>query len=799
MSIEHRWSFPNDMHRTYTFLFETTHTLRVQMSPDLWQLVYNCAAARDRSVAWAEGLGYTRRHMLASERELHDEYAARMSELRENEIRLDEQTLGEAVRRQEKAIRMLEMRIARNRLMWFDPPQRTEDPVTGSRFEVQSDSFYCAVHALNNIARSVLFAPPDILSAIECTRTLDERCASPEDVMLMALREGVFLLQLNLSDVADADQLSGGQNFAALLGLAGGMLVYQPGGAGGVGHYVPLVRIRDQWVIFSGDSVHESSASASDTLHRYIARTANIAVPPGVSAAEARLDAAAALAPGSDPLHFIGLLPIGLDCLWQEHNRPGAVLQTIMARTLLRRALSEWRLQPLANDGVVHQDVWTATPLSPCAIEEIGSLIFYEPQLASVRCTGFETVNAASFVGSRHDVYRELNRYAERLAYAVRRNKYSQAIELLRQLRSYLRSPPALDCLFMSDAKTAAKTDSRSMPGVAVRSGYASALMSNRRWLRLVALSLASDAVLTQGECDGAMTAVTFRLTVLICLLCYTNLTVLGVPVPAELAAIWSDQSSPEHWRDSLPCERAMPPAIRDAYFGRPGGLAEMCSFVSYDASLWLLRAAANGLRGFAMSGALLAALHMPPGTAADTNRAQFDQQAALVGALRRTLFRLPLAGEESAHVAVTLREQWCFESAELARHNRAVANEFMTECTRLLGADANEVARSAIDVLAFDTAYLGDDSGQRPALQDAAGRPRFLELAAQSGFVHMHRRSFGRIDSNPGYDRQPALDNSERIDLPHTPGIWYTARVRSNAQRLAVAPLSHLGLQTET
>ena len=30
------------------------------------------------------------------------------------------------------------------------------------------------------------------------------------------------------------------------------------------------------------------------------------------------------------------------------------------------------------------------------------------------------------------------------------------------------------------------------------------------------------------------------------------------------------------------------------------------------------------------------------------------------------------------------------------------------------------------------------------------AGRPRFLEHAADSGFVHMHSRSFGRIDSRP-------------------------------------------------
>jgi hypothetical protein len=57
-----------------------------------------------------------------------------------------------------------------------------------------------------------------------------------------------------------------------------------------------------------------------------------------------------------------------------------------------------------------------------------------------------------------------------------------------------------------------------------------------------------------------------------------------------------------------------------------------------------------------------------------------------------------------------------------------------------------------------------------------------------------MHSRSFGRIDSVArAHDRHPALDNPERIDLPHEAGVWHTGRVRDTAPRLAVAPLTHL------
>lgn len=795
MSIEHRWSFPNDMHQSYAFLFQTVNTLRVQMSAELWQLVYNRPAARDRAVAWVRELVYTRRHMLASERKARDAYEERMLELRENEIRLDATTLDEAIRRQEKAIRTLDMAIARNRLMSFQPPTKTEDAHSGSVFEVQSDGLYCGIHALNNMARSLLFAPPDILSAIECTRTLDERCASPEDLQLMALREGIFLLQLKLTDIDDADQLTGGTFFRQLLERAGALLIYQPSGYG-TGHYVPLLRIRDQWLIFSTDAVVVRSDSASDALHTYAALSSKVDVAVGQTARAARV---AAVEAGGHRPPFIGLLPLDLDCMWDA--KPSTALRGIMTRSLLRRALSEWHLSQ-ATDPAVFFDMWTPTPLSPCAIEELGWVIRYEPPVstgdgavATVRCAGTETVNPASFIGARHAVYRELNRLAEELIHSIRHKTYSETIALLRQLRSYLRAAPALDCLFgTTDNAMAAATDDCDVPGVEVRGDYAYALMSNRRWLRLVALAIATTAVLTQvdSQDSGQLTSETFKIAMLICLLCYTNMRGYGVPSSPDLSAAWECMTNDMHWSALLPCD-SMPASIRAAHFGRPGGVAEMCLQVLYDGTIWLLQSVAH-LRSFPLQPALLAALRGPDGAPLDDNRALTDRKFALVAALRSTLFALPLLGADSDVVAGALREQWCFESAELAHHNRDAIAAFTAECKRIAGrANGAAIAANAIDVLAFDSAYIADSSHELPSGEDEV-RPRFLERAARAGFVHIHRCSFGRIDSYFDVrDRPPATQNPDRVELPESAGAWYSARVRSEAPRLAVAPLWQL------
>lgn len=803
--IPHRWSFPIDMQRAYAFLFQTIDTLRVQMSADLWRLVYDSVAGRDRAATWTRELTYTRQHLFAAEQQDRDNYAQRLEELRANDDGLDAVHVDEAVRLQEKHVRALHVKIARDRVMAFEPPTRIEDAATGSSFEVQTDSDYCSVHALNNIARSVLFTPPDVLSAIECTRNLVVRCAAPEDVQLMALREGVVLLQLKLSDIDDTDQLTDGACFSSMLERAGGMLVYQPSGYG-IGHYVSLVRICEQWLIFSTSAVLVRSSSASDALHTYIAHTNNITTDSGQTARQARL-AATAVAADSDRPPFIGLLPLALDCFWAKPGAAGGVAadaligETILMRTLLRRALSEWHLR-VANDGAVHRDIWTATPLSPCAIEELAWVIRHQPESGTARCTGFETINPASFIASRHAVYRELNRISEELIHQIRRNKYGEAVLTLKQLRSYLLASPAIDCLFgAASSDASAATDGFEMAGVEVQGDYAYALMSNRRWLRLVALQLATSTLLAQIEQhdNNKLTATTLRVVVLVAILAHVNMAAYGVPVPRELGVTLAAHSTADFWRASLPCD-SMPKVIADAYMSRPTGLIELCQQVSYDASIWLLQSVAS-FSAFPLDADLFAALRAPTDTAsaADDNRTGTDQRCALVAALRATLFQLPLLGSDSDVVGVALREQWCFETEELAQFNRALISAFVTRCVAICGLTrlGTKIAASAIDVFAFDAAYIDDTTRERASHEDDI-RPRYLERAARSGFAHIHRRSFGRVDSHFDVrERAPVgVCNSARVEMPQAPGVWYSARVRDDAaSRLAVAPLTHLEL----
>ena len=791
MSVKNRWSFPEDMHRSYAFLFQTIDSLRVQMSPDLWHLVFGAPAPRDRLQPWTETVYYTRRHLQRSETEALRGAQQRLEDLQRNEIGLDAHALHEVVRRQERAIDILQQTIAQNRVMAFRPPTRTTDRQSNSLFQVQSDSVYCSVHALNNLARCVIFAPPDMLSAIECTRTLDEHCASPEDVMLMALREGVFLLLVKLTGVGDADELDAECVFGELLERAGGMIIYQPSRFG-MGHYVPLVRIRGEWMIFSMSDVVVRSSSAAEALHAYILYTNGIARTPHTSAREQRR------AHATTELPFIGLLPIGLDCLWDgaPDKAPQQLALSIVVRSLLRRALSEWRLQSTAA-GALFYDIWTPAPLPPAAINALHDSLACgaSASVVTARFTGFELVNPASFLCSRYSVYCELNSAGETLAGALIHNNGDRVVEALRQLRSYILSVPAIDCLFMPRDAEDTGTHTPDDVGVELRGVYEEALMTNRRWLRLVALAIASNAVLQLIDENDRTGSLSIKLectwtVTLLALCCYTHIDASSTP--HNINELWTKIASEVAWLKLLPCtERVMPESIRRLYFGRPTGLADLCSFVSYDASLWLLRSVAD-LRPSAIDWRLVDALALAQ---ADDNLMQTDRQARFVGALRKTLFCLPLAGADSCVVKSELFEQGCFETPRLAALNCAAADAFRRECELICGSGGAELAELAIDLLAFDTtAYARAASG------DASRRPldgdklRFLERAALSGFYSMHCRSFGLIDSTPNdVDREPALNNAQRVAPPRTPGVWHTAQVHATAPRIQIAPLCKL------
>lgn len=774
MSIPHRWSFPADMQATYAFLFDSHESLHTQMSEDVWRLVYDEPPCRDRSRSWLTEMTYVRQRHLQSEISELDAYRERLDVVRENAVELEPAVVEDIARRQEAAIRALENTIAGSRIMHFPPPTSNIDYITNAPFQVQTDSFLCSIHAFNNLARAVLAAPPDMLSAIECLRTLDEQCAAPEDVQLMALREGVMLLPIKLTDVDDADGLAPHTAFHQLLDAAGGMIVYQPNGHG-TGHYVPLVRVRSEWLVYSTNGVVVRTPSAEETLHTYIAYSMQVVQMRRESASDARRRTAAQ--PGYERQQFIGLLPLPLDCLWAADGEP-MTPRGILTRSLARRALSEWRLVPV-NNGAVQYDLWSAAPLSPCAVAETAWVIGgseSDGELPS-RCTGREIVNVASFISTRHTTQRDLADFADRLLAAVFAANRALALDTLRQMRSYLLATPAIDCLF-----TALPDQIFSEP-----SSYAYALMSNRRWMRQIVLLLATTALVRQLESTTTIESAARPVLRLFALLATPNMLASGVQQAPIISTLVSALGVPGALQTHLPWEHISPGLARQI---ETRGLRYVLSFQSYDASLWLLRAL-PGAAIFVNQERVLRALGDDPNRPIDTNHFSTDNNVKLLRIMRSTLFKLPYAGASSGDVARDMREQWAFETEALELHNAAAARRFVQLCGQFNVDLDVEVLNDIIDVLAFDRSYL-DQVGDHTecAIGDDDARPRLLERAARAGFAHIHWRSFGRNDYGPD-GRNPALRNPTRVSLPNEPDRWYTARIISSP--LAVGLLRNL------
>jgi len=290
-------------------------------------------------------------------------------------------------------------------------------------------------------------------------------------------------------------------------------------------------------------------------------------------------------------------------------------------------------------------------------------------------------------------------------------------------------------------------------------------------------LLVTSSALLTEIELqpERRMTLETMRVLVLYGLLCCTNMYEYGVRQPHRIAVVYARIGKPEHYPGCLPCDY-LTESLRDFLFTTPDALRVLSKTVSYDGTMWLLRAA-QALRGFALPRSVIAALELP--TLDLENRNDVDQRAALVSVLRSTIFRLPMAGAEFSEIdseAQPLREQSCFETPRLAAHNTESVQTFFNQCTaHKFAIDHDDLVRT-IDVLAFDRRYLTEPDSAC-AVGDDDNRPRLLERAARDGFVHIHRRTFGRIDRHHDA-RMPVRNNATRVSLPQTDNAWYTAQV---------------------
>jgi hypothetical protein len=263
--------------------------------------------------------------------------------------------------------------------------------------------------------------------------------------------------------------------------------------------------------------------------------------------------------------------------------------------------------------------------------------------------------------------------------------------------------------------------------------------------------------------------------------------------MPHNLESLYIQLQTPKVRRDCLPND-SLPKSLSPIVLGDTDEIDILLHYPAYDVSFWLLKSA-QGLHSFALSSRIVEEFNIDSDEP-DDNHPPFDEKAELVRIMRSTLFMLPLSGKSFVHVQKTLREQWCYETPELAAHNLAILDLFIeriNESTLALTAVDSDLL---IDVFAYDSRYIDDQTIPRP-VGDDDGRPRFVERAARGGFASIHRRAFGTLAIDDD-KRAPALRNIDRVTLPETPGQWRTARVRVESnQQLAVVPLGTLVTET--
>lgn len=603
------WAGPYEMNLTYAFLYNTFDVgnslyLPNQMQENFWRLVYG-PSVRDRKLCWADVAAFF------------------------------QSTRGRGWRER------------------FAKPTRTFDDTTKRSFEIQNtDAYLCAMHSMNNIANTVIFSPPDLLSAIEMVRPLAQsKFASLEEVTLMSLREGVFLLPLRLVDAADLNPLDATETLPRkkfclqLIEQARGMIIFMPlPGSQSIGHFVSLVYAEpseggtppaNRWLIYNSGQVVARGSTAAAALDKFILQRLSTGVDYEAGTREQRRRALQEKNISSE--RFVGLLPISLRLLRKDallRGRLGAPRETrvedfcfteyvelVAQRTLVRRSLSEMRAMPVpgSNDSF---ELTIPDPVSPGAIDDLYWFVRVHSTVdenatdySAAPINGFDQVNIASFYLTRHTADVELNSYAERIAALVMREmanewtaetlgarrsaltvdqRYQAMVEQLAQLRSNLYDPTASLGLFLSGVSST--RDSREDFDKFTQ------LLPNRRWFRYIAITIAASALI--GELQRAREEGDFPLRVsvrqLLMLFCSTaqarSLVAYGVKQQATpalgalFAAIDAD-------RTLLPLG-SLPDSLEDAVVRHqapaPGTRSEFQTIfqnVNYDWCMWLLRA----------------------------------------------------------------------------------------------------------------------------------------------------------------------------------------------------------------
>ncbi len=459
------WNRPDVMLETYAFLYNTIDTLAIEMDETLWRKVYALPPMRNRRLNWSR-LEEARSIQFLPQYQTPiaglsggggDEYVFPVSDLDPRQFDEGRATVARvgAKRRQiEGAASRVELPFYARSNGLFDPPVTIRDRMLRRSYVQQNDGFLCATHALNNVANRIMFAPADMLGVIDVFRPLGNMFAQLEEVILTALREGIFMLQVSLTSLTEfnplheAERHPARKTFLRFLKQAGGMLVYRPSAAG---HFVSLVYSDDpslppatpRWAIWDGKNVSVRATTAASALSTYIFKSdiVGISDPEVIRRERARHEQNLQNVIGSS---YFGLLPISLEVLLGigvppslrdstnandnddddndesgDDSRAAAkaeYLETLtLTRSLLRRFLSETTVIETglhAENPINEQreEISSPIPMSANNFESIAR------DMSGYGLTGREPTNPVSFMSARFVLDQTLNKHFDGVA-----------------------------------------------------------------------------------------------------------------------------------------------------------------------------------------------------------------------------------------------------------------------------------------------------------------------------------------------------------------------------------------------
>ena len=768
------WSEPSEMAQTYSYLYNTINSLVAQMEPGLWAKVYGEPPHRDRRLNWTRLADARRIVFISREDPDADERRRELAALPYDEYNFIPGRVtmygGGGMKRKLSSVNN------GNVPERFEQPPPTYDRRLRRWFATQyNDGYLCALHSLNNVSNAMTFAPPDILGTIESLRSLGTRFAQLEEVVLAALREGIFLVQIKLTSVNDLVPLHDAEAHPQAkycleaLKRAGGMLVLRP--SGDAGHFVSLVYSSspdipaggERWGVFSTNECDVYSTTAAGALERYIFGTNRLGLSDAALIERERTARATSRRSVLDQ-PFIGLLPISLAALTatgdftqsdtssvsEADARTRRQLEVRLTRTLVRRALSEMEIR---SAGLIAQEERNAqreelhvpVPISANNFDQIAR------DINANRLTGLEQTNPASLFVARYAIDQTLSQEADRLAQLVLQQYNGAALseaawqhDVAQQLR-VMRGTALAELRTIGMFFTSASATEESMRKF-------TALHSNRRWFHYLALFVVVDALeahLSSGR-TVVITDELFQLLVLLTLLSYTNLTSYGEKYTATPHLLKLLDVAYIERALLLPLAKA-PPGVLELFEGSETVEPTQAAFTDYillnryDSSLWLLDTAhAQRFANFGLPSVEPFRLTeeardrviadnerraVPKFNRAefielqyDDGRLPYDQMAEFVALLRATLFMLPFAGSEYRQVATELAAVAPGQPTPLplAAHMHEQARAFIARATTQID---NEMPFAAInnegdamqwiDALAFDRMFASVDDWQ--------------------------------------------------------------------------------------